>query len=94
MIDGRMLATTFEALFRSADHPLENGYRVELLRMQVTVLELEDNYPVRLRLDFDDPLDNPALLFLTWRDGRLSRVLLPKLGQSLDLPHTVGPVGI
>lgn len=59
------------------------GGAIALDGMRATVTARNDRGPTRVRFDFDRPLDDPQLLFLTWRGGRITRVVVPPIGQDL-----------
>lgn len=85
-VDGRMMETSYEILYRHASQPLRQGDVVELTGMRATVVDVDHVGPTRVELHFDRPLDDPSLRFLGWLDGRLRRVEMPAVGQTIDLP--------
>lgn len=87
-IRAAMIEAVFEQLFRSSDRPFAAGETVRLAGLEVTVLAVDDGKPTRVQLAFDAPLEDPSLLFLGWRDGRLRRLPLPAVGRSMRLPRS------
>jgi hypothetical protein len=62
--------------------------------MTVQVVDTVSTGPVHLRVRLQRPLDAPDLCLLQWQDGHLRR--LPPLhpGDTLNLPHEPGPMGL
>ena len=85
-VDGQMLAGTFERLCRSAAYPLKPGDSVDLGGLAVSVLEVGDKGPTRIRVTFADSPESGRYQFLTYRDRALRRVVLPPKDQSMELP--------
>ncbi len=48
----------------------------------------------RIAFDFGRPLDSPDLCFYAWRDGNVHPVEPPRVGETRDLPHHIGPSGL
>ncbi len=90
VLGGHMLETVFEQLIRSPDHPVNLGDRVQLDGVEVTVMGLDQGRPQRLRLRFTEPIDGGGYTFLQWKGGRLDRLELPPVGQSVELQWTPG----
>ena len=67
--------------YRARDAALHAGQRVQLPRMEVTVLAARDGNPYRLRVRFERELDDPRLLFLHARPDGLRRLALPPPGE-------------
>jgi len=64
---------------------MTSGTVVELDGMRATVLAAGTRGPTRVEFKFDRPLDDVALQFLGWREGRLLRIALPPVGQTFSL---------
>ncbi|HLL81725.1 MAG TPA: hypothetical protein VK420_03700 [Longimicrobium sp.] len=93
-VDGQMLATEFEHLFRAPRYALGKGARVELPDITATVLEDTPEGGVeRVRFDFRRPLEDPGYLFLSWRGGYFRPTALPPVGGNLTLPLDMTPAG-
>jgi len=69
---------------------LVQGEVINVAGMQATVTELGRDGPTRVRFRFDKPLDDPSLVWLIWKDGRLQRIAPPAIGATLDLPWEPG----
>lgn len=87
IIDGELMAHAIEYLIRSPAHPIAEGTVFLTDGMRVTVLACGDHGPRHMRFDFDDDLDHPRYVWLTWRDGQHRPVALPAPGESLLLPR-------
>lgn len=81
-LDGRMLATLPERLFRSPSQPLRTGDIVEAGVMTAEILETKDAYPTRVLFRFDRSLDSGDFLFLEWREGALRKTSVPGPGET------------
>jgi hypothetical protein len=92
VIGGRMLRGPFETLFRSVRAPFASGDRVALDGLEVTILAVDDGAPTAIELRFDVPLEDPRLVLVAWRDGRLRRLPALALGEAFDLPWSPGPL--
>jgi len=86
VVEGHMMSTPFETLFRRPDQPLLPQAVVDLGGMSARVLEVDDVGPVRVEFRFDRPLEAPTLLFLAWREGRFERFEMPSEGGTVLLP--------
>ncbi|MBN2358234.1 MAG: hypothetical protein JXR83_02195, partial [Deltaproteobacteria bacterium] len=64
---------------------LRPGSSVELSGMRAVVRAVDDRGVTRVEFKFDRSLDDPALWFLGWRDGRLRRVEQPPVGGAISL---------
>lgn len=91
--DPGFLHGNFEVVFRGSDHPLRPGDRVDLDDLSVTVLSTEDRFPTAIDVRFRTmSIDDPSLLLLAWRDGKLVPVHLSP-GDRIDIPWSAGPTG-
>jgi hypothetical protein len=93
-IGGAMLRTPFERLFRSAAIPFHRGDEVALSGMTITILDEQAGSPTRIEARFARSLDDPSLFCMEWRDGRLLRMALPKVGSSVRIPRRPSPFGM
>jgi hypothetical protein len=87
IVDGELMAHAIEYLIRSPAHPIAEGTVFPVEGMRVTVLECGAHGPRRMSFDFEDDLDDPRYVWLTWRDGRHRPVALPAPGETLLLPR-------
>jgi hypothetical protein len=62
---------------------LQLGDVVALDGMRATVLAADGRGPSRVAFQFDRPLDDPTLWFLTWRDDHLEHIVPPPVGHEL-----------
>lgn len=65
---------------------LARGQVIDLVGMQATVADVGRNGPTRVAFRFDRPLDDPTLVLLMWKDGRLQPVEAPAIGATMDVP--------
>ncbi|XYI03868.1 hypothetical protein ACMHYB_30545 [Sorangium sp. So ce1128] len=86
-----MLTGAFETLYRAPSAPVQPGYEVRQCGATVRVAEVEDGKPSRLEVDLGAPLEDPGLVLLAWRDGKLRRVAPPAVGETIELPWSPGP---
>ena len=93
-IGGPMLQTPFELLLRSAALPFRRGDEVRLEGMTVRVLEEQDGAPIRIEARFDRSLDDPKVWCIEWRDGKLRKLTLPGIGESVRIPYQRGAFGL
>jgi hypothetical protein len=82
----------WEQVYR--DTPPAPGSEVRMEGLRVTVLDSSEAGPLRMRFEFDRPLESPDLCFVTWRDGALRSLALPPPGQGVSVPHSLGPMGL
>ncbi len=73
-------------LFTNGDHPFRVGHRVEVVGATITVLEASDLGPTKMAVEFDRPLEDPALRFLSAKNGYLERMAIPAVGETMDVP--------
>jgi len=90
LIDGQMLMTVFERLWRDQERPLEQGEVVRLGDMAITVLAAGDTGPTRIEVTTQAPLDDPPYVYLVWRDGGLRRFTFPPVSESVTIPYEPG----
>jgi hypothetical protein len=74
------------SLYRPATEPLLPGQRRRLPNMAVEVIAVRDGEPVRFRVRFDRPLEDPSLLWLHAFRGGLRRIAPPRPGEQILLP--------
>ena len=90
VVDGRMLETVFEQLMRGAAFPVPVGMRVRLEGSEVTVVGLDHGLPNRLRFRFDQNPELGGYTLARWVEGELTPLVLPEVGQTLELPRLHG----
>lgn len=90
VVDGSMLGTEFERLFRSPRFPLRVGDIVQVCYMTVTVLGVGSTGPSRIAVEFDRPLEDPSFCFLVWKDGHFARFEPPSEGATVIVPRERG----
>jgi len=83
--DGTLLDGPWPSVLRSPSLPLPRGSVVRLSYMTVTILDDRGGRPTRASFQFTRPLDDPSLIFLALRDGRLRRLTMPPLGAVVEL---------
>lgn len=72
---------------RAPGLPLPRGQVIRLGYMTAVVLEDRGGRPTRVEFRFDQPLDDPSLIFLVFAQGQLRRFAPPAIGQQVDLPR-------
>ncbi|HEX4419399.1 MAG TPA: hypothetical protein VH165_15915 [Kofleriaceae bacterium] len=92
-IERPLLAGSFDRLFRDDSRPFALGDQVEQCGATIRVAALRDGHPSRLEVELRRSLDDPELGFLAWRDHRLERFTLPRIGETVELPWSPGPSG-
>jgi hypothetical protein len=88
-----LLKGPFEQLFRPPEMKFAVGDAVQHCGARVEVAAIEDGFPVRLTVDFREPLEkDPGLVIAAWRDGRLERIAPTDLATPLVVPWSRGPM--
>ena len=93
-LDGRLLDLPFPSLFRGEQHPFAVGDRVEVDLFTVEVLAVDGPSPTHVEFTFADPLDDPSLAFLVWRDQAVRRYTFGDVGDIDLLSWEPGPSGM
>jgi hypothetical protein len=78
-----LLGTASEQLLRSPHHPFHKNDIIDVGRWRITVLDLYEDKPQYLRIDFDRPLEAPSLLFMALTPDGYRPVYLPPVGEKL-----------
>jgi hypothetical protein len=84
------------SLFRPENLPFKAGEKTELSDMSAEVISVDaDGQPIKVRFDFDAPLNNPSLRWLQWNwkksgFGSYSIFKIPAIGETY---FTTGPFG-
>jgi hypothetical protein len=81
-------------MLRSAEHPLRPGSQIPLGELRVRTLATGGGTWTRVRLEFQEDLDPGRVCLIAWRGGRLEAVSLPDLGDTVEIPHEPGPMGM
>lgn len=80
---GGWFQAPFERLFWPSTHAFEAGQTTRAQAMQATVVEVSpDGRPMQTRFCFDAELEDPRLVWMTWRDG-LVPFSPPGVGESI-----------
>lgn len=78
-----------DGFFRSEDHPMMLGERVELTGMSVEITALTENgQPAEARITFDRPLEDPSLVWLQWdwEQNVYAPFTIPAIGKTAYIP--------
>jgi len=94
LLDGEIMGSVFEQLFRSRANPLSLGETLELRGYSVTITALGELGPTRVDLLFDEVIEDSAIQFLVWQDGAMEHSTMPALGETMHLPRSAGFLGI
>jgi len=86
-LDGTLLDGPWPAAFRARSLPLPRGTTIHTAYMTATVLDDRAGAPTRTSFQFTRPLEDPSLVFLIFRDGRLRKLEMPPVGGELELPR-------
>jgi hypothetical protein len=87
LIEGRMLDTPVEELYRSPDLPLKAGAEVVLNGLRAEVLADDGIGPTRVEFCFDRSLDDPSMRLMVWKPGHgFQRIKPPPTGSAMLLP--------
>jgi hypothetical protein len=84
-MEGRMMEAPFEILYRNPKFPLRVNDEFQLSGLTAKVLAVDEIGPTRVEFKFDRSLDDPSIYFLGWTSGRLERIQMPSIGESLIL---------
>lgn len=86
VVDGHLGDTVFEQLVRSSKFPVPVGMTVKLNGLSVEVLSLDRGWPNKIRVRFDEGALS-TLTLVRYSDEGLQPLVLPAVGQTLDLPR-------
>lgn len=90
VVDGRMLETVFEQLMRSTAFPVPMGLKVRLSGAELTVIGFDQGLPNRVSVRFDQNPEAGDYTLAKWEDGQLAPLVLPGVGETLELPKLEG----
>lgn len=88
--NGQMFTTMPEELMRPPEARFQPGDTVRTKYFDATILECGDVGPSKLKFQFRVPLDDPACVFLIWKDGALQRFEMPPIDGSVSIPQDDG----
>ena len=83
-----------EEMLRSAQHPLRPGSQIALGELRVRTLATAAATWTRARFEFQEDLDRGEVCLMAWRGDRLEAVSLPGLGETVEIAHQLGPMGM
>jgi hypothetical protein len=76
-----------ERIFRTTDAAPSQGTTFSSPLFTATALAVEPTGIRTVRFEFKQNLDNPSYRFLIWRDGRMTAIKPPAIGQNIELPE-------
>jgi hypothetical protein len=86
-----LLETMHEQILRSPRRPLRVGDVVDLGRFRTRILELFEGRPRLVAVQFDRPLEDRSLLFMTLTERGYQRTALPRVGTSMVVSAPILP---
>ena len=86
IVGGSIGSQLADFLFSNGEHPFRVGHKVEVVGATITVLEASDIGPTKMAVEFDRSLEDPALCFLSAKNGYLERMTMPAVGEEMDMP--------
>lgn len=81
-----VLSSLAEQLLREPSQRFHLGEMIQIGGMRVTVIELFNDQPKALKIEFDRNIDDPSLLFLFPAVDGYHRFRMPGMGGSVDVP--------
>ena len=90
VVEGRMMETVFEQLMRSTAFPVPMGLKVRLAGAELTVIGFDQGLPNRVSVRFDSNPETGDYTLAKWEDGQLAPLVLPAVGDTLELPKLEG----
>lgn len=90
VLNGEILGSLFERLFRTEDNPLKMGDRIPLRGMALEITEMGTRGPTRLQLESERDFDGDAYQFLVWKDLAIQRIDPPAIGEEMIVPAGPG----
>ncbi|MBS0204331.1 MAG: hypothetical protein JSS49_15615 [Planctomycetes bacterium] len=86
-----LLNDAFSMLYRNPTRqPMVAGTRINLPRFTVTVLESSNGKPTRVAYRFSEPLEDPSLCLVEWRDSEFVPFDPPPVGTNRSIPQACG----
>jgi hypothetical protein len=89
-----LLDGSFDQLFRSSSRPFAVGDTAEQCGAKVRIAAVNRGLPTRLEVEMRSALDDEELALLVWQDRQLTRLRVPAIGGSIELPWSPGPTGV
>ncbi|MCP4896742.1 MAG: hypothetical protein GY906_07160 [bacterium] len=93
VIDGEMMESIFEVLYRNPDHALRQGDVLHREMLSVEILEVGGHGPTQIAFTFDRSLDDSTIDLMAWRDRELVKIAPPPIGTTIEIERTFGPAG-
>jgi hypothetical protein len=92
-LDQPFFSGAFETVYMTRPSTFEVGDTWSTPKFEVEALEVFDGRPVRLRFRIDGALDEKTVRFVRPEGGKLARILVPPIGESITLeaPERAGP---
>lgn len=86
--EGGYFTAPWSRIFRmTAADPIAAGDMFALEGLQITVISVTpEGAPLEVRFDFDVPLEDPSLHFVTWQNGAYVPFPLPAPGTTVQVP--------
>jgi hypothetical protein len=91
VVEGALLETSVERMFRMRSRPLAVGDTVALHGAEIEVRALRNLQPSAFVLRFPHSLDRGRERILFWRSGRFQPLDLLRVGESKEIPWEIGP---
>jgi hypothetical protein len=91
VLGGTFLDSPLERLYRVDKYPFKVGDVVVLDEFRVTIIQLLNGKPFRVRFSFNKPLEDPSYVFLLSGNRGLRRFDLPQIGETKRIPKAVFP---
>lgn len=82
----------FEYVYRSHELDAVPGTIWQVEVFQVEAVDVDERGLRSIRVRFDESLDTPRYRFLVDRDGRLTSIAPPAVGETIVVPEVAGPV--
>jgi len=90
----RSTSNPFEDLFRGESDPLPLQAEVHTGELGVRVEAAEKNLFTRARFTIAGGIDPSKHCLLAWRNQRLQSLPWPSVGESIEIDHQPGPLGL
>lgn len=86
--EGGYFTTPWTRIFRmTAADPIAAGDTFALEGLQISVIAVTpEGAPLEVRFDFDMPLEDPSLHFVTWQNGAYVPFAVPAIGATVQVP--------
>ncbi|MDZ4858703.1 MAG: hypothetical protein SGI88_06940 [Candidatus Hydrogenedentes bacterium] len=84
---GALMQGVFAEILRAKSFPYTEGDLVDLGFCRLTLLDVLEGSPTRMRVDCEKPLEDESLVFLVWQDFRLREFALPRTGETVTVRY-------